>query len=212
MRRDLPRLRIDDRNIGLVFNIDKNVSPAVSNRLLRRATQIDCPHHRAVYRVDDRRVWRTVTKDVDPLIECVEEDAVWSAVDINSFDRGQGFGVPHNHWFAAGKAVAGFGVYYRAAGAGLRDFADGRKRIEIEDANPTRRWRRSPRPAARNIQPASGRIGVDIIKPTCATDSGPFLHLIWSRCWALMSRYHWRQHDNSCDDRQRTLSHGNLLY
>lgn len=68
----------------------------------------------------------------------VREDAVRAAfgVDVDGFDRGQRFRVPHRDRFAAGETVAGFGVDRRAICANIGNLTDGRKRAEVEDSYP----------------------------------------------------------------------------
>src|ERR1700722_10663211 len=106
MRGNRHCLRVNDSDVSLVFNIDVQMAFTVGNRLFRRSSKIDRANYRAIRRIDNRCVGRAVTKHIDPLIERVEQNAVWPALYIDSLDRSEGLGIPHRNWFAAGEAVA----------------------------------------------------------------------------------------------------------
>src|SRR5271170_6078769 len=64
-------VRINDRNGGLVFNVDVNLAVAVGGGLLGRAADVDGTEDRAILIVEDSDIWRRVAEDVEVVIVSV---------------------------------------------------------------------------------------------------------------------------------------------
>ena len=86
------------------------------------------------------------------------------------------------------------------------NLADRLERVEVEDREPSgdggHRWRRvgrrhGARPAARDVQPAAGDVGIDVVRAAFAADSRGLQHLVRAGQPAIapgsMEYRSWRQ-------------------
>ena len=87
----------------------------------------------------------------------------------------------------AGEAVAGLRIDRGAIPSDARNLTDRLERVEIEDRQARRdrrhrgrrfRGRNLARRAARNIQPASSGVGIDVVPAAFSADPGRLEHLV----------------------------------
>ena len=181
MRHRLHGLDIDGRNTALrVLHDHVEHAFAVAHALLRHAAQIDRAEHGAVFGVDHRRVLRRVAEHVDPLVEAIEVDAVrLCRARIDGLDERHGLRVKHRDGLAAGESMARLRVYRGAIASYAGNLADQFERVEIEDRQSCLdRRRRRGRSAARDVQPAPGGVGIDVVPATFSADPGRLEHLV----------------------------------
>ena len=165
---DLHRLCVNHGNVAFILNIDPNVAFSVGHGLFRRAFEVDRSHYRAIGGIDHCIVRGAVADDVDAVVEGVENNAVGSAFNVDSFDQGLGFGVPHGNGFAAGEAVVRLGVEGGSASVGVGNFARGGEGVEVEDGDAGRRP--VVECASWNLEAAAVGVGIDVVKaPGSAT-------------------------------------------
>ena len=84
-------LGVDHRDVVFIFDIDVDVAFSVGDGLFGRAAQVDGAGDGAVFRVDHGGVGSAVAPDIGTLIEGIEEDAVWTAFDVDFLDRRRAF-------------------------------------------------------------------------------------------------------------------------
>ena len=162
---------------------------AVGDRLFRRSVHIDCARDGAVRRVDHGGIRRAVAPDVDAVVERVEHNAVGSALDFDGLDGLERLGVPHDHRIAADEAVVGFGVDRRAMAAGIGDFAGRFERIEVENRDSASRSALLTA-HTRDVQTASGIVGVHIVETAVAAHFGRLENLIGARSGSVLGQNH----------------------
>ena len=205
VRDRLHRLDVDGRNTALrVLHDHVEHAFAVAHALLRHAAQIDGAEHGAVLGVDHRRVLGRVAEDVDSLVERIEVDAVrLCGARIDGLDERHGLGVKHRDGLAAGEAMARLRVDRGAIASDTGNLAGRFQGVEIEDGQP---GRDAPRlaSATRDVQTASGDVGIDIVPPALTAHLGPLEHLV--RPGLLSQSEGPKRHDCHCQN-QTKLSH-----
>src|ERR1035441_1993351 len=86
----LHRVRVDDRDGGLVFDVHINLAVPVGCVLLGRAADVDSAENRSIFVVKDSNIWLRVAKNVEVVIVSVVEIAVWVTLHVDLLQNRKG--------------------------------------------------------------------------------------------------------------------------
>src|SRR5262249_37948000 len=122
-----------------------------------------------------------VAENVNPLVEWIGQDAVGAvlSVQIDRLDEGPRLEIPHRHGAAAGEAMAGFYVDGSSVRSGIRNLARIREFVEVENRHPARQRLIALDGAARNIQPTTIRVSLDVVESAQASDFRRLQDFVW---------------------------------
>src|SRR5215472_13136582 len=176
---------------------------AIGDALLGHTSQIDRTEHGAVLRVDYRSVPGWMAENVDSVVEPIEVDAVrLRGAYVDSFDERHCFCIEHGDLFTARKSMPGLRIDGSAVSSDAGDLTDEFQRVKIVDRQSSLNGRRggfgvrgwSPgRPSARDVQSASGDVGIDVVPAALSADPGSLDHLVRA---GLLSGRGGRQRQN----------------